>query len=153
MPKCGAGLSSEVVHTLGEFCDALMDSEVVAAFPCGRPRETRIATRIGFGRPSTNAPIRFWSQNMPHTPKKEVKLKAAAGIAPPVYSFSLVLQGASDLTPEIADGRCTRLAAMTHWSVAVTECSLPNSIGRLLHRPRQSSRLFGKSSPLAWDLL
>ncbi len=103
MPKCGAGLSSEVVHTLGEFCDALMDSEVVAAFPCGRPRETRIATRIGFGRPSTNAPTRFWSQNMPHTPKKEVKLKAAAGIAPPVYSFSLILQGASDLTPEIAD--------------------------------------------------
>jgi hypothetical protein len=40
---------------------------------------------------------------MPQTPKEEVKLKAVAGAASRVYSFSLVLQGASDLTPEIAD--------------------------------------------------
>jgi len=40
---------------------------------------------------------------MPQTPKKEVRLKAAAGVAPRIYSFSLVLQGASELTPEIAD--------------------------------------------------
>jgi len=40
---------------------------------------------------------------MPQTLKKEVRLKAAAGAAPRVYSLSLVLQGASDLTPEIAD--------------------------------------------------
>jgi len=39
----------------------------------------------------------------PWTPKKEVRLKAAAGVAPRVYSFCLILQGASDLTPEIAD--------------------------------------------------
>jgi len=36
---------------------------------------------------------------MPQTPKKQVRLKAAAR----VYSFSLILQGASELTPEIAD--------------------------------------------------
>ena len=40
---------------------------------------------------------------MPQTPKKEVRLKTAAGVAPRVYSFGLALQGASDLTPEIAD--------------------------------------------------
>jgi len=80
-----------------------MDSGVVAAFPCGRPRGTRIGTRIGFGRRSTDARTKFWSQKMPQAPKKEVKLKAVSGVAPRVYSFSLVLQGASDLTPEIAD--------------------------------------------------
>ena len=29
---------------------------------------------------------------MPRTPKMEVKLKAAAAVAPRVYSFSLILQ-------------------------------------------------------------
>ncbi len=103
MPKRGAGLSFEVVHTLGVFCAALMDSGLVAAFPCGRPRETRIGTRIGFGRRSTDAPTELWSHEMPRTPKKGVRLKAVAGVAPRVYSFSLILQGASDLTSEIAD--------------------------------------------------
>jgi hypothetical protein len=40
---------------------------------------------------------------MRQTPKEEVKLEAVAGATPCVYSFSLVLQGARDLTPEIAD--------------------------------------------------
>ncbi len=40
---------------------------------------------------------------MRQIPKKQVKPNAAAGVAPRVYSFSLLLQGASDLTPEIAD--------------------------------------------------
>jgi hypothetical protein len=40
---------------------------------------------------------------MTQTSKKEVNLKAAGGVAPHVYSFSLVLQGANDLTPELAD--------------------------------------------------
>ena len=42
---------------------------------------------------------------MPRTLKKETKLKAAAAadVAPRIYSFSLILQGATELTPEIAD--------------------------------------------------
>jgi hypothetical protein len=40
---------------------------------------------------------------MPPTSKKEVKSKVAPGVAPRVYSFTLVLQGAGGLTPEIAD--------------------------------------------------
>ncbi len=40
---------------------------------------------------------------MPQTQKKEPKPKDAAGVAPRVHSFSLVLQGAGELTPEIAD--------------------------------------------------
>jgi hypothetical protein len=103
MPKREAGLSSEVVPTLGVSCDAVLESGVVAAFPYGRPREIRIGTRIGFDRRSTDAPTKIWSQKMPQTPKEEVKLKAAAGVAPHVYSFSLVLQGARDMTPVIAD--------------------------------------------------
>lgn len=39
---------------------------------------------------------------MPQTPK-EARSKAGADVSPRVYSFSLVLQGASELTPEIAD--------------------------------------------------
>src|SRR3954447_19901264 len=40
---------------------------------------------------------------MPQTLKKGAKLKAAAGVASRIHSFSLILQGASELTPEIAD--------------------------------------------------
>lgn len=103
LPKRGAGLSSEEARTLGVFCDALMDSGAVAAFPCGQPRETRIGTHIGSGRRSTDVPIEFGSHRMPQTQKNEAKSKGAAGVAPRVFSFSLTLHGASELIPEIAD--------------------------------------------------
>jgi hypothetical protein len=60
--------------------------------------------RIGFDRRSTDVLTkRFGNQKMPQTLKKGAKLKAAAGVTLRIYSFSLILQGASELTPEIAD--------------------------------------------------
>jgi hypothetical protein len=103
MPNRGAELSSEVVPTLGAFCGVPLGSEVVAASPYGRLHETRIGTRIGFGKRSTDAAIKVWNQRMPRAPKQEVKQKTAPGVATRVHSFSLVLQGANVLSPEIAD--------------------------------------------------
>ena len=107
MPNHEAGWSSELVHTRGEFCDALTVREVVAASRFGQPRETRIGMRIGFDKRFTDVLTkRFGNQKMPQTLKKETKLKAAAGVAPRIYSFSLILQGASRVDPR--DRRCAR---------------------------------------------
>src|ERR1051326_6253015 len=104
MPNHEAGWLSELVHTRGESCDVLTVREVVAASRFGQPHETRIGMHIGFDRRSTDVLTkRFGNQKMPQTLKKGATLKAAAGVAPRIYSFSLILQGASELTPEIAD--------------------------------------------------
>src|SRR4051794_15739640 len=87
----------------GGSCVALTGNGVAATSPCGRPRAIPIGTRNGFGTRSTDAPTISRSRKMTRAPKLDVKRKAAAAVVPRVYSSSLVLQGASELTPEIAD--------------------------------------------------